>query len=78
MAAKTESDNESDKEFEERISDELRAFYFPEFDDVESELEYVLSKKRFDRAEKIIEILWDKTRYNPGHICKLLRDWRGG
>ena len=73
MAAKTESFFEADEEFEERISDELWAFYFPDLDYVEFELEYVLSKKRFDRAEKIIDILLDENRYNPDHISRFLR-----
>ena len=57
MAAKTESDYESDEEFEERTSDELWSFYFDGFVDVANQLEHELSKKRFDRVERIIENL---------------------
>ena len=60
MAAKTESDYESDEEFQERVSDELQTFYFSKVYDFTSELEHELSKKRFDRAEKIIKILSEK------------------
>ena len=55
MAAKTESNYESDEEFEERTSDELWSFYFGGFVDVVDQLEHELSKKRFDRVERIIE-----------------------
>ena len=75
MAAKTESDYESDEEFQERISDELRTFYFPDFYDFACELEYELCKKRFDRAKKIIEIMVDKRNHNmydPGDVSSFL------
>ena len=64
MVAETDSDHESDQEFEERISDDLRTFYFPNILDVAFQLEHELSKKRFDRAEKIIDILFDKNRFD--------------
>ena len=71
MAAKTESDYESDEEFQERVSDELQTFYFSKVYDFASELEHELSKKRFDRAEKIIEILQEK--YFLGDVSGFLR-----
>ena len=75
MATKTESDYESDEEFQERISDELRTFYFPDFYDFACELEYELCKKRFDRASKIFEIMVDKRNHNmydPGDVSSFL------
>ena len=57
MAAKTESNYESDEEFEERTSDELWTFYFGRLLDVDLQLEHELCKKRFDRVERIIENL---------------------
>ena len=57
MAAKTESNYESDEELEERTSDELWSFYFCGFADVVNLLVHELSKKRFDRVERIIEKL---------------------
>ena len=72
MAAETESDYESDEEFQERISDELRTVYFPELFYLALELEHELNKKRFDRAEKIIEIMLDDHRYDPGEVSEFL------
>ena len=75
MATKTESDYEADEEFQERISDELRTFYFPDFYDFACELEHELCKKRFDRAKKIIEIMVDKRNHNmydPGDVSTFL------
>ena len=57
MAAKTESNYESDEEFEERTSDELWSFYFGRLLDVANQLKHELCKKRFDRVERIIENL---------------------
>ena len=72
MVAKTDRDHESDQEFEERISEELRTFYFPEIFDVAFQLEHELSKKRFDRAEKIIDILFDKNSFDPHYVFVFL------
>ena len=72
MVAKTDSDHESDQEFEERISDDLRTFYFPNFFDVAFQLEHELSKKRFDRAEKIIDILFHKNRFDRYQVFGFL------
>ena len=61
MAAKTESDYESDEEFEERTSDELSRYYFGnaenEYRDAVVQLLYELSRKRFDRVLKIMETM---------------------
>ena len=74
MAAKTESNCESDEEFEERTSDELWSFYFGGFFDVAAQLEHELSKKRFDRVERIIENLrGDNNRFSPNVVSALLR-----
>ena len=76
MATKTESDYASDEEFQERISDELRTFYFPDFYDFACELEHEIFKKRFDRASKIFEIMVDKRNHNmydPGDVFSFLR-----
>ena len=72
MVDKTDSDHELDQEFEERISDDLRTFYFPKFIDVAFQLEHELSKKRFDRAEKIIDILLDKNRFDRDAVFGFL------
>ena len=73
MAAKTESNYESDEEFEERTSDELWSFYFGRFFDVAAQLEHELSKKRFDRVERIIENLrGDNNRYSPNVVSAFL------
>ena len=59
MAAKTESDYESDEEFEERTSENLSRFYFgnaeKQYFDAVVQLVYELSRKRFDRVAKIME-----------------------
>ena len=73
MAAKTESDYESDEEFEERTSNELWSFYFGGFVDVANQLEHELGKKRFDRVERIIENLrGDSNRFSPKVVSELL------
>ena len=73
MAAKTESHYESDEEFEERTSDELWSFYFGGYVDVAAQLEHELSKKRFDRVERIIENLrGDNNRFPPNVVSALL------
>ena len=73
MAAKTESHYESDEEFEERTSDELWSFYFGGYVDVAAQLEHELSKKRFDRVERIIENLrGDNNRFPPNVVSELL------
>ena len=51
---RTQSDAESDEEFEEMISDELRLFYFEDYED---QLVTQLKRKRLDRIDKILEIL---------------------
>ena len=73
MAAKTDRDHESDQEFEERISEELRTFYFPKFIDVAFQLEHELSKKRFERAEKIFDIMLDENRFDHGDVFGFLQ-----
>ena len=70
MAAKTESDYESDEEFVERTSDELWDFYFGGFLDKAALLEHELSKKRFDRVERIIELL--NNLYLPNVVAMYL------
>ena len=70
MTAKTESNYESDEEFEERTSDELWIFYFGRYVDVVDQLQHELSKKRFDRAERIIEKLLK--RYSRNFVSMLL------
>ena len=77
MAAKTESDYESDEEFEERTSDELWSFYFGEFFDVAAQLGHELSRKRFDRVERIIDtfenLRGDNNSYSQITLSELLR-----
>ena len=51
---RTQSDVESDEEFEEMTSNELWTFYFKDF---EEQLVTQLRRKRLDRIDKILEIL---------------------
>ena len=52
---RTQSDVESDEEFEEMTSDELCMFYFKNFG--RGQLVTQLRRKRLDRIDKIMEIL---------------------
>ena len=64
---RTQSDVESDEEFEEMTSDELCRFYFGDFvlDVVCQALDIQLRKKRLDRVEKILEVLFaDPSRFS--------------
>ena len=54
---KTQSDVESDEEFEEMTSDELCMFYFKNFGNVYEQLVTQLKRKRLDRIDKILEVL---------------------
>ena len=52
---RTQSDVESDEEFEEMTSDELCTFYFKNFE--KGQLVTQLKRKRLDRIDKIMEVL---------------------
>ena len=71
---RTQSDVESDEEFEEMTSDELCTFYFKYFGN--GQLVTQLKRKRFDRIDKILEVL--VANQNNFHsslldVCNILR-----